>query len=296
MWVPLVVLWLLWGSTYLGIAIVVDVLPALVSSGIRLVAGGLLLAGGLVITRGPSVLRIDRRQLASVVILGVGILGFGLGTLALAERYVPSGVAALVVSANPLWIVLLRMRAGDRPSRLTLIGVAIGLAGLATMLLPGGTVPRAGSEADVAIWSLVLLLGSLSWAYWSWRSSGFRMPANPLAATVYELFIGGIFLAGLGLASGERMSLSGMTPVAWTAWIGLAVASAIGYAAFTWLLARAPLSLLSTYAYVNPVVAVLLGSLLLGEAITRDVVLGLVVVLGGVVLVIRGERGPGSVG
>lgn len=289
-WAPLIVLWVLWGSTYLGIAIVVDSLPPLIATGLRLIGGALLLATGLAITSGPGVLRIDRTQLAFTSLLGVGIPGMGLGSLALAERYVPTGISALVVSAIPLWIVLLRMRAGDRPSRATLAGVAIGLIGLVIMLLPGGTIPRSGTETDVLIWTIVLMAGTFSWAFFSTKSAGFPLPQSSLVVATYELLAAGAFQIGLGALLGERLDIGRMLPVTWIAWVALAVASAIGYATFTWLIARAPLSLVYTYAYVNPAVAVLLGALVLSEAITRDVVWGLIVVLGGVVLVVRGER------
>lgn len=289
-WGPLLLLWVLWGSTYLGIAIVVDVLPPLISTGMRLVGGGLILATGLLIAKGPRILQIDRAQLTSTALLGLGMPALGLGTLALAERYVPSGVAALVIAANPLWIVLLRGVSGDRPARATLIGVAVGLLGLGYLLLPGGTVPRSGTESDVVLWSIILLLGSLSWAFSSWRSTSMTLPRDSLVTAAYELSFGGMVLILAGAITGERLDLSDMQPKTWIAWVGLAVASAIGYAAFTWLIARAPLSLVSTHAYVNPLVAVILGAAILGEAITRDVVWGLVVVLGGVVLVVNGER------
>jgi drug/metabolite transporter (DMT)-like permease len=289
-WIPLVGLWILWGSTYLGVAIVVEVLPPLLSTGLRLIAGCLLLGTGLVLFKGPAVLRVSREELAYSALMGVSLLGMGLGSISLAERFVPSGIAALVVSGIPLWIVLLRLRSGDRPATLTLAGVGVGIAGLALMLLPGGTVPRTGSDADVVWWSIAVLCGSLSWAYFSWRSAGFRLPRNSLVTSTYELLSGGLFTLGIGAITGERLDLNGMTTQAWSAWIWLAAASALGFAAFSWLLANAPLSLVSTYAYVNPAVAVLLGVVILSEALTRDVLIGLTVVLSGVILVIRGER------
>lgn len=289
-WLPLVCLWLLWGSTYLGVAIVVEVLPPLLSTGLRLIAGCLLLGTGLILFKGPTVLRVSRVELAYSALMGVCLLGMGLGTVSLAERFVPSGITALVVSGIPLWIVLLRLRSGDRPATLTLAGVGVGIAGLALMLLPGGTVPRTGNDSDVVWWSLAVLCGSLSWAYFSWRSARFTLPRNSLVTSTYELLSGGLFTLGIGAITGERLDLGGMTTVAWSAWMWLAVASALGFAAFSWLLVNAPLSLVSTYAYVNPAIAVLLGVVILGEALTRDVLIGLTVVLGGVILVISGER------
>ena len=141
-WGPLIALWLIWGSTYLGIAVLVESMPPMVGNGFRFLAAALVLGSIVALTRGPASLRVSRAELRSVSIMGVALLGVGIGTLSLAERYVPSGVAALLIAVMPLYVVLLRLRSGDRPNGLTLIGVAVGLAGLALMLLPGGTDSR----------------------------------------------------------------------------------------------------------------------------------------------------------
>jgi drug/metabolite transporter (DMT)-like permease len=199
-------------------------------------------------------------------------------------------VAALLVAVMPLYIVLLRLGSGDRPNRLTLIGVAVGLVGLAVMLLPGGTEPVAGSDSDVVLWSSVMLLSSFSWAFFSWRSRTFALPRNALVTATYEMAVAGCFLITAGALRGERIHLDQFASEAWWAWAYMIAASVAGYSAFTWLLGHAPLSLTATYAYINPVVAVLLGFLILSEPITRDVLVGLTVVVGGVVLVVSGER------
>jgi drug/metabolite transporter (DMT)-like permease len=218
------------------------------------------------------------------------LLTAGIGMISLAERYVPSGVAALIVSAMPLWIILFRLKAGDRPSRLTLVGVAIGLLGLMIMLLPGGTEPVAGSDADVALWSLGITTTAFLWALFSWRSSRYDLPKNPLTTTVYELLTAGVALSAIGLVLGERIDFSSVTSISWFGWGFLVLASVLAYTAYVWLLGNAPMSLVSTYAYVNPVVAVFLGWLIIGEPITTDVIIGLSIVVGGVVLVVSGER------
>ena len=115
-------------------------------------------------------------------------------------------------------------------------------------------------------------------------------PTTPLVTTAYELAFAGVFLVVIGLVTGERMDWQGVTPGSWWAFAWLIAASLAGYSAFTWLLGNAPLSLTATYAYVNPVVAVLLGAVLLSEPVTRDVLIGLTLVVGGVVLVVSGER------
>lgn len=289
-WVPLVALWLVWGSTYLGIAVIGTSMPPLIGNAARFLTAAVILGAALVITRGPRVLAVSMEQLRSTAIMGVALLGVGIGTLSLAERYVPSGIAALIVAVMPLYIIVFRLRAGDRPPALTLVGVAIGLAGLTAILLPGGTAPVSGSDADVVVWSAAILLSSFCWAYFSWRSVGYTLPRNPLVTTTYEMAFAGAALLGVGAVRGERAHLEQVQVDAWWAWAWLVAASLIGYTCYTWLLGHAPLSLTATYAYVNPVVAVILGFLILREPITRDVLLGVTVVVGGVALVVSGER------
>jgi drug/metabolite transporter (DMT)-like permease len=283
-------LWVLWGATYLGIALMIESMPALMGTGGRFLAAGGLLAVGLMVVKGPRVMAITLPQLRSILVMGVMILGVGIGTVSLAESYVPSGIAALLVSITPLIIVLFRIRAGERPSRLTLAGVLVGLFGLALMLLPGGTVPVSGTDLDVVLWSAAIVCGSLSWAFFSWRSSSYDLPGNLLTATTYELIVAGVFLSIVGAVIGERWDFGAITTQSWVGWGYLVLASLIAYAAYVWLLSNAPISLTSTYAYVNPVIAVILGALIIAEPLSRDVVIGLTIVVGGVVLVVTGER------
>lgn len=289
-WGPLVSLWLIWGSTYLGIAIVGGSMPPLIANGLRFGAAALLLATGVAVLKGVGTLRVTAAELRSTATMGVALLAVGIGTVALAERYVPSGIAALLVAVMPLWIIVFRMRAGERPSALTLGGVGVGMAGLALMLLPGGTRPVAGTDGDVVVWSFAIMCSTFCWALFSWRSARYRLPSNPLVTTIYEMAFAALALVTAGLVRGERLDVGAFAPEAWWAWGYLVAASLAGYTAYTWLLGHAPMSLTSTYAYVNPVVAVILGALIIGEAITADVLLGLTVVVGGVALVVSGER------
>lgn len=291
-WVPLIALWLVWGSTYLGIAVSGKVMPPLVSSGARFAAAAAILAAAVALLKGPRALAITMAQVRSTAVMGVMLLGVGIGTLSLAERYVPSGVAALIVAVIPLWIVIFRLRTGDRPARMTLIGVAAGMAGLAVMLLPGGTQPVAGSDTDVALWSLAIVASSFCWALFSWRGRTYDVPANSIVTAIYELAFAAGFLMLLGLVLGERVNFAAFNSEAWLGWSWLIVASVVGYSSYAFLLVRARMSLLSTYAFVNPVVAVLLGLLVLQEPITRDVAIGLIVVVGAVSLIVLGEREP----
>lgn len=289
-WVPLVALWLVWGSTYLAIAVASQSLPPLLSGAVRFLAAAAILGIVLALAKGLSIFRVTRSEFAYSGLMGVMLLSVGIGIVSLAEQRIPSGVAALLVSVNALWVVLLRVRAGQRLSRLTMAGVAVGLIGLAFMLLPGGTAVVAGTDLEVVLWSAAVLVGAFSWAFFSFRSTGYTLPRNALVMTFYELIFASMALFGVGAAIGERLDFTVVTQSSWVALAWLILASLIGYSAYGWLLNKAPLSLVSTYAYVNPVVAVLLGTLILSEPLTRDVVIGLTVVLGGVILVINGER------
>lgn len=290
LWGPIVALWFVWGTTYLGSSIVGDTMPPLMGNGSRLLVAGLALAAVIALRHGAGSLRINRAQLRSIAVMGTMLLGLGIGTTSLAVRVIPSGVAALLVSVNSLFVVLLRMRSGDRPRTLTRIGVTIGLIGLALMLLPGGTDVRVGGELDAVLWSAALLVSTFSWSFFSFRSAGYELPANPLVTTSYEMLVASGLLIVVGIVGGERWDLASVSGRSWAGWTWMVAASLIGYLSFTALLGRAPLSLVMTYGYVNPVVAVLLGAVVAGERLTFDVVVGLTVVLGGVVLVVSGER------
>jgi len=171
-----------------------------------------------------------------------------------------------------------------------LIGVFVGLAGIGWMLLPGGTRPVSGTDGDVVFWSVMVLISSTIWATASFFSARMPTPRDSFALTAYELLSGGVALLLVSVLVGERVDLGDITVRSWGGWLFLVIAgSVIAFTSFTWLINKAPISLASTYAYVNPAVAVLLGLLLYAEAITSDVVVGLTIVLGGVILVVSGE-------
>jgi len=290
LWFNLIIVWIVWGSTYIGILFATETIPPFVAMGSRFLVAFVIMALITGIFRGWSALRVTRRQFASASFMGVALLGVGLGTVGLAQDYVPTGVMALIIASAPLTIVIWRVMTGDRPARLTLVGVAVGLLGIGWMLLPGGTRPVSGTDGDVVFWSVLILIASLIWATTSFFSARLPKPADSFALTTYELLSGGIALTVVGLLIGERIDLSAISGRSWAGWIFLVTAgSVLAFTAFTWLINNAPISLASTYAYVNPAVAVLLGLLLYSEVLTSDVVIGLTVVLGGVILVVSGE-------
>ncbi|WP_149178960.1 EamA family transporter [Streptomyces sp. TRM49041] len=286
-WTALAIVYLVWGSTYLGIRVVVETMPPFLSAAARFVVAGLVLAALLAWRHGPGVLKVTRAQLASAVVVGVLLLLGGNGLVVLAETTVPSGLAALLIAVVPAWVVLLRTAFGERPGPGAYAGVLLGLAGLAVLTLPGlsGEVRIGGV--------LTVIVATLMWSAGSFSSSRIPMPRNPFTASAYEMVAGGLACLVVGLTRGEQrgLDLSAVSARSWTALGYLIVfGSLIAFTAYAWLLQTAPLSLVATYAYVNPVVAVLLGRLVLDEALTWPIAVGGTVVVAGVWLIVRTER------
>lgn len=290
LWTNLLIVWIVWGSTYIGIRFASESIPPFIMSGSRFLTAFLIMVVLTGLLRGWHALRVTRRELATALFMGVALLGVGLGTVGLAQHYVPTGIMALIIASTPLTIVIWRVITGDRPPGLTWLGVFVGLAGIGWMLLPGGTKPVSGTDGDVVFWSVMVLISATIWATTSFFSARLPAPRDSFTLTTYELLGGGTALLIVGLVIGERVELSQITARSWAGWLFLVIAgSVVAFSAFTWLINKAPISLASTYAYVNPAVAVFLGLVLYSEAITSDVVVGLTVVLGGVVLVVTGE-------
>ncbi|MFE1384438.1 EamA family transporter [Streptomyces sp. NPDC058740] len=286
-WAALGIVYVVWGSTYLGIRIVVETLPPFLSAGTRFVTAGLILAGIIALRQGPAALKVTPRQLASAVGVGLLLILGGNGLVVLAETSVPSGLAALLIAVVPAWVVVLKALSGDGPTRGGLAGVLLGLVGLAVLTLPGlsGEVKAGGV--------VLVIVATLCWSVGSFSSSRLPMPANPFTASAYEMIAGGLAGFGVGLVRGEQhgLDLSAVSGRSWAALAYLVVfGSLLAFTAYAWLLQAAPLSLVATYAYVNPVVAVALGALVLDEALTWPIVLGGAIVVGGVCLIVSTER------
>ncbi|MEU4677167.1 EamA family transporter [Micromonospora sp. NPDC023737] len=294
-WTALLLVYLLWGSTYLGIRIAVETMPALASAAARFAVAALVLAVVLRIRRGPGALRVDRRQLGSAALVGLLLLAGGNGLVVLAESgppgvALPSGIAALLVATVPLLVVVLRAVTGDRPRFWTIAGVSVGFVGLVLLVLPSG-----GADAVPLAGALTVVAGAASWSIGSFLSGRLRMPADPFVATVYEMAAGAVTLVLLSLGRGELRGFD-LAEVSGRSWLALGylmvAGSLVAFTAYVWLLQSAPLSLVSTYAYVNPAVAVALGAVLAAEPITTQVLLGGAVIVVGVALVVTTER-PG---
>ncbi|GAA2292049.1 drug/metabolite exporter YedA [Nonomuraea roseoviolacea subsp. roseoviolacea] len=283
-WGALGIVYVVWGSTYLGIAVAVESIPPMLSGAMRFIVAGVVLGVIVLVKSGPQAFRMTRKQFLGAAGVGLLLLTLGNGMVAVSEQYISTGLAALLVASVPLWLVVFRFVVRDRPKALTLAGVLVGLAGVAALSLTG-------AQGGSAVGIVVILLASLSWSVGSFLSSRIAMPSNAFAASTVEMLAGGAGLILLGSGLGERLDVSAVTGRSWVALAYLVlVGSLVGFTAFSWLLGNAPISLVATYAYVNPVVAVVLGALVLSEQVTMQIVAGGLVILVGVALVISTER------
>ncbi|HEY2935907.1 MAG TPA: EamA family transporter [Gaiellaceae bacterium] len=282
-WIALATIYVIWGSTYLGIELTGETIPPLFGAAVRFALAGLLMAAIAAWRRGPGVFRLTRVELASCALVGVLLPGAN-AMLFVAERHVPTGLASLIIGSVPLWVVLMRTVTGDRPPVAALAGVGLGFGGLVLLVRPSGGAP---------LWALLLVVGSaLTWATGAFLSGRLPLPRDAFAATALEMFTGGMVLLPLGLlttdpdfGSFSARSIGGFFYL-------VTFGSLIGYTAFVWLLDNAPIQRVATYAYVNPVVAIALGAVVLHESITLSIVAGAMIVLASVAIVVRRESLP----
>lgn len=280
--------YLIWGSTYLAIRFAIETLPGFLMAGVRFsVAGALLFAW----TRLRGAARPRGAQWRTAAVMGALMLLGGNGAVVWATERVPSGIVALLVATVPLWMVLLDwlQGTGPRPTTRVLLGLAIGFGG--AVLLVGPDALGAAHLVD-PVRGLAALGGSVSWAAGSIYARGAPQPRSPLVATSGQMLFGGAFLLVLGLATGEGAEVD---PAGFSALSVLSLAylivfgAIVGYSAYVWLLRVSTAARVSTYAYVNPVVAVFLGWLLADEPVTPRVAIAAAVIVAGVA-VITSER------
>ena len=292
-WLSLWTVYLIWGSTYFAIAYVIESMPPLLAMGIRFLIAGILLALIISLRQGPSELKIPRAELRSSLLMGFLLLGFGIGTVSIAQAYVPSGIVALIIAALPLWIAIFRTISGERLAKVSWLGLVIGFAGVALLLKPGSITPVSDIEnSKLFLFMLLVLLGNIGWALGTFLAPRFPLPKNTLVFTAYEMLAGGISLTLAGFVKGESISdFLDATTWSWLWFIYLIIFGSIAaYTAYLWLVANAPVSLTATYAYVNPIIAVALGAIFLDELITSAYAIGGLIILVGVVLVVSVER------
>ena len=285
--VALAVVYVVWGSTYLGIRIVVEEADPLTAMGQRYTFAGLILGAVLAVRSGIARLAITGKQLIGCAVLGLLLPLLGNGMVSVAEsKGATSGFTALLIAMTPLAIVVFRMIEHDRPRTMTLVGVLAGFGGLAGLVLFG----RGGAEPVPLGPALLVLFAATCWALGSYLQPRLWLPRDPFVIAVYEMLLGGLIMTVVGLSAGQELTLDYSSRTLLALGYLVVFGSVLAFTAYVWLVANAPISLVATYAYVNPVVAVLLGWLVLGETITWPTVVGGSVVVAAVAIVISSER------
>ena len=289
-WTALWIVYIVWGSTYLAIRVVVETLPPFLSGGVRFLIAGTILYAFLAIKRGVSTMRVTRRELVSCALIGTALLFGGNGLVLVAEQQIASGLAALLIATVPLWVILLRKLTGESVSRGTLFGVAVGFVGIALLVLPGESATGADTTGVILV-----LIAALSWAGGSFISGKLTLPKDPFTSTAVQMMCGGLSLTIAGLVTGEMVSLDIATFSAASLWAQLyliTIGSWLAFTAYVWLLQNAPISKVATYAYVNPVIALFLGWIILSETITPLMLVGATVIVASVAGIVRRESAP----
>ena len=279
-------IYVVWSSTYLAIRFAVETMPPFLMAGVRFLVAGLFLYALRRLKGDPAPSSVEWR---STGLIGIFLLVGGNGGVVWAEQRIVSSIAALVVGATPLWIILIDMirLKGKLPPPLSIIGVVIGFVGITILVGPWQSKEASLTSLD-PLGVVSLLIASISWALGSVYSRQVKLPPSPLLATGMEMTIGGSVLLILGTLLGEsrRLNLADISARSWWALIYLVIIGALlGFAAYTWLLRVAPLSLVSTYAYVNPLMALILGNLLAQEPITPRLLVSAIIIIGSVALI-----------
>jgi len=288
--VALVALYVVWGSTYLAIRVAVETIPPLTGSAVRfLIAGGVLFA--LTIRRGDAAGdRPGRLEWRDAAIIGGLLLAGGNGLLAVGEQTVPSGIAALIIATLPLWVAILgRVFFGVVLTRTIVAGTVIGFAGVAVLVWPTGA---SGGLDPFGV--AVVFLSPVFWATGSLFSRTAHVPRRPLVGTAMQMLAGSAVLFVLAVITGDlfrvrpaEITRESLAAVAYLVLIG----SLVGYTAYVWLLRVAPISLVATYAYVNPVIAVLLGGLVLAEPLEPRTLAAGAIIVAAVAVIVRARGG-----
>lgn len=287
-WLGLLVLYVVWGSTYLGIAIAVETIPPFLMAAVRFViAGSALMAWSLLRAR-RSFVAPSRRQWRDTIIVGALLLGGGMGMVAFGEQTIPSGIAALLIAMMPVWVAIFgRVFLGERLPRIAAVGIVVGFVGVA--ILVGPTIlGQAGSLDPLGL--AAIIVSPIAWSAGSlYASHRAVLPSQPLVATGTQMLAGGAVLALMAAATGEfgRFDPNAVSGDSIGAVVYLTViGSLLAFTAYGWLLRVAPLPLIATYAYVNPVVAVILGAVFRDEPIDPRTLVAGGVIIGAVALIV----------
>lgn len=281
-WTALSAVYVIWGSTYLAIRFTVETTPPFLSAAARFIVSGAFLYFWRRAAGDPAPTAIERRN---AVIIGIFLLVGGNGGVVWAAQHIPSSLAALLVATVPLWMILIdALRpGGDKPKVLAMSGILIGFAG--AMLLIGWTTGEATAASLYG--AIAVLIASVFWAAGSIYGKTAKLPASPLVTTGIEMLAGGIIQIVVAFFFGEfdRFEINTVSQRSALAWIYLTVIGPVAFVAYAWLLRVAPIPLVATYSYVNPLVAIILGYFLGKEIITPRILLAAGLIIGSVVLV-----------
>ena len=286
-WSALIVVYLIWGSTYLAIRYAVETMPPFLMAAVRFIVSGGFLYGLRRFSGDPRPKSVEWR---SAAIIGIFLLVGGNGGVAWAEQFVTSSLAALLVATVPLWMVLIDTfrPTGKRPGLVAVVGILIGFVGV--LLLIGSTA--SGADTANLPGAAALIFASLSWATGSIYGKSAKLPASQLLGTGMGMLAGGVALMLLAIVRGEwsGFEIAAVSPRSALALAYLTVIGSSAFVAYVWLLRVAPIPLVATYAYVNPLVAVLLGYFLAQESMTVHTLLAAGLIIGSVALVSTPRR------
>ena len=285
------VVYTIWGSTYLAIRFAIETIPPFLMAGVRFFIAGLVMYGIALVQGAP---RSGFREWKTALIMGSCLLVAGNGGVTIAEKYVSSGIASVMVATVPIYIALLGWAVGlvPRPRPIVWLGLAGGFVGVAILIGPALSFTN-GPGAHPEIGMLILLVSSFVWSAGSLYARTAKNAASPFLATAQQMLCGGAILTIIGLAVGEfphvkfhEMSARSLGAFAYLIFVG----AIVGYTAYTWLLRNCEPAKVATHAYVNPIVAVLLGAAFAGETLSGRAILAATLIVGSVALVITIEQ------
>jgi drug/metabolite transporter (DMT)-like permease len=283
-WTGLWIVYIVWGSTYLAIRVMVETVPPLLGAGVRFSVAGAVMLAVLAFRRR---VKPTRAQLLSALLVGLLLPGAN-AVVTVAEQEVPSNLAALLIASIPLWVLLMRRAAGELVSPAGIAAVLVGFVGVAILLQPGEQTEGASLLALGAC-----VFAAVMWASGSFASPRLRLPGDPLVASGWQMMLGGLVITVFGLVAGEagdvHLEAFSIRSVAALAYL-IVFGSWLAFTAYAWLLQNAPISRVATYAYVNPVVAIVLGYLILDEVVTPVTLIGAAIIVVSVALVTRIEN------
>lgn len=285
-------LYIIWGSTYLGIRFAIESIPPLLMAGARFFLAGIIMYA---VARCQGAQKSSFAEWRTAFVIGACLIFCGNGGVTVAEQWVPSGLASLLVATVPIYIALLAWLTGSapRPRPLVLLGLAAGFVGVGILVGPALTASPARASHHAGLGMLILLFGSLVWSIGSLYSRRTRNSASPILSSAQTMLCGGALMILAGLASGEAHTFDfrKVTALSLGAFTYLVLIGAIvGYTAYIWLLRHCDPAKVATYAYVNPVVAVLLGAGFAGESVSGRTALAAAIIIGSVALVITAQQ------